>query len=110
MAGANPPIDRMANIVVARYTPLILPQPLNNLLAKGYLKVFPKFTGEESLTAEEHLEAFYSFADNHNISNQDVWMRFFVHSLNGESRKSFKGLAPGSIGGIQALDITFLRH
>jgi hypothetical protein len=72
--------------------------------------VLPKFTGEESITAEEHLEAFYSFADNHDISNQDVWMRVFVHSLNGEARKWFRGLAPRSIDGIQALDDTFLRH
>jgi hypothetical protein len=68
MAGANPPRDRMADIVAARYAPLILPQPLNNLPAEGYLKEFPKFTGEESITVEEHLEAFYSFADNHDIS------------------------------------------
>jgi hypothetical protein len=100
----------MADIVAARYAPLVLPQPLNNLPAEGYLKEFPKFMGEESITAEEHLEAFYSFADNHDISNQDVWMRVFVHSLNGEARKWFRGLAPRSIDGIQALDDTFLRH
>ena len=61
--------------------------------------------GEESINTEEHLESFYSFADN-----QDVWMRVFVHILNGEARKWLRGLAPRSIDGIQALDDTFLRH
>jgi hypothetical protein len=108
MAGANPPRDRMVDIVVARYTPLVLPQPLNDLPDEGYLKVLPKFTGEESIIAEEHLEAFYNFVDNHGILNQDVWIRVFVHSLNGGARKWFRGLAPVSIDGIQALDDTLL--
>jgi hypothetical protein len=34
----------------------------------------------------------------------------FVHSLDGEARKWFRALAPGSIDGIEALDDAFLRH
>jgi hypothetical protein len=37
-------------------------------------------------------------------------MRVFVQSLDGEVRKWFRGLAPGSIAGIEALDIVFLRQ
>jgi hypothetical protein len=36
-------------------------------------------------------------------------MRVFVQSLDGEVRKWFKGLARGSITGIEALDTVFLR-
>jgi ribonuclease HI len=110
MAGANPPPNRMDAIVAARYAPLILPQPLNPLPAGDYLKYMPKFSGEGDLTAEEHLAAFYSYADNLNIENEDVWMRVFVQSLDGEVRKWFRGLAPGSIAGIEALDNAFLRQ
>jgi hypothetical protein len=110
MAGANPPRTRMEAIVAARFTPLILPQPLNALPADGYLKQFPKFTGEGDITAEGHLEAFYSFTDNHAIENEDVWMRIFVHSLDGEARKWFRALPPGSIDGIEALDEAFLKN
>jgi uncharacterized small protein (DUF1192 family) len=110
MAGANPPQNRMDAIVAARYAPLILPQPLNPLPAGDYLKYMPKFSGEEDITAEEHLAAFYSYADNLNIENEDVWMRVFVQSLDGEVRKWFRGLAPGSIAGIEALDNVFLRQ
>jgi hypothetical protein len=110
MAGANPPRNRMDAIVAARYAPLVLPQPMNSLPVGDYLKYMPKFTGEEDITAEEHLSSFYSYADNLNIENEDVWMRVFVQSLDGEARKWFRGLTPGSIDGIEALDDSFLRH
>jgi len=38
----------------------------------------PKFTITEGVTVEEYLEAFYSYADNLDISENDVWMRVFV--------------------------------
>jgi hypothetical protein len=110
MAGANPPMNRMDAIVAARYAPLILPHPVNPLPAGDYLKYMPKFTGEGDITTEEHLTAFYSYADNLNIENEDVWMRVFVQSLDGEVRKWFRGLTPGSIAGIEALDSVFLRQ
>jgi hypothetical protein len=110
MAGVNAPINRMDAIVAARYAPLILPIPMNALPVGYYLKYMPKFTGEEDTTAKEHLLAFYNYPDNLNIENEDVWMRVFVHSLDGEARKWFRGLNPGSIDGIEALDDAFLRH
>jgi hypothetical protein len=103
-------MTRMEAIIAARYAPLVLPQPLNALPADGYLKQLPKFTGEGDITAEEHLEAFYSFTDDNVIMHADVWMRIFVHSLQGEARKWFKALPPGSIDGIEALDNAFLRQ
>jgi hypothetical protein len=109
MVGENPPRTRMEAIIAARYAPLVLPQPLNALPMDGYLKKLPKFMGEGDITAEAHLEAFYSFTDNHAIENEDVWMRIFVHSLDGEARKWFRALPPGSIGGIEALDEAFLK-
>jgi hypothetical protein len=78
MAGANPPRNRMDSIVASRYAPLILPQPMNSLPVGDYLKYMPKFTGEEHITIEEHLATFYSYANNLNIENEDVWMRVFV--------------------------------
>jgi hypothetical protein len=110
MAGENPPRTRMEAIIAARYAPLVFPQPLNSLPMDGYLKQLPKFMGEGDITAEAHLESFYSFIDNHAIENEYVWMRIFVHSLDGEARKWFRALPPGSIGGIEALDEAFLKY
>jgi hypothetical protein len=110
MAGANRPMTRMEAIIDARYAPLVLPQPLNTLPADGYLKQLPKFTGKGDITTEEHLEAFYSFTDDHVIMHVDVWMRIFFHSLEGEDRKWFRALPPGSIDGIEDLDNAILRQ
>jgi hypothetical protein len=110
MAGANPPRNRMYAIVAARYALLIFPQPLNALPAGVYLKQLPKFIGEGDITAEEHLLAFYSYDNNYIIENEDAWMRIFVHSLDGEARKWFRAMTPGSIDGIEDLDDIFLRR
>jgi hypothetical protein len=61
MAGSNPPRNMMAEILACRYAPLVLPQPMNSLLAMEYLKYMTQFTGEGDLTAEEHLASFYRF-------------------------------------------------
>jgi hypothetical protein len=83
---------------------------VNSLPIGYYLKYMPKFTREEYITSEDHLDAFYSNADNLNIENEDVWMRVFVQSLYGEARKWFRGLNPGCIVGIKDLDDVFLRQ
>jgi hypothetical protein len=70
----------------------------------------PKFTGEEDITTEEHIAAFYIYADNLNIENEDVWTRLFVQSLDGDVRKWFRSLDPRSIAGIDALEDAFLTH
>ena len=75
-----------------------------------YQKYMPKFTGEGDATAEEHVEAFYSYAENLNIEQDDVWTRVFVQSLDGHARKWFKELPAGSVDGIEQLDEVFLRH
>jgi hypothetical protein len=109
MAGANPPINRMDAIVAFIYAPLVLHHPMNSLLATDYLKYMPKFIGEEDIIVEEHLVSFYNYADNLNIENEDVWMRVFVQSLDGEASKWFRGLTLGSTAGSEALDDVFLR-
>jgi hypothetical protein len=75
-----------------------------------YQKYMPKFTGAGEYTAEEHIEAFYAYAENINISEEDVWTRVFVQSLDGQARKWFKELPTNSITGIEQLDEVFLKH
>jgi hypothetical protein len=110
MAGANPPRSKMDEILAARYTPLVLPQPMNALPTTNYLKYMPQFTGEGDATAEEHLASFYRFAEIQVIKNEDVWMRVFVQRLDGDARDWFKDLPPRSIDEIASLDDSFLRH
>jgi len=110
MVGANLPITRMDSIVAARYDLVVLPQLMNSFPVGDYRMYIPTFTREWDITIEEHLVSFYSYATNLNIENEDVWMRVFVQILDGEARKWFRGLTPGSIAGIEALDDAFLRH
>jgi hypothetical protein len=106
----NMGVNIMDAIVVARYALFILPHVLYAFPPNDYMKYFPRFNGEGEVTGEEHLNYFYNFADNFNVEHADVWMRLFVHSLNGEARKWFKSIPPNSIVDIDALDDTFLRH
>jgi hypothetical protein len=107
---APPPLTKMQQILAARYAPLILPNPVSAMPTGDYQKYMPKFTGEGDVTAEEHLEAFYSYAKILNIEEEDVWTPVFVQSLDGHARKWFKELPAGSIAGIEKLDDIFLKH
>ena len=80
---ATPQLTKMERILVARYAPLILPNPLIAMPTGDYLKYMPNFIGEGDFTTEEHLEAFYSYVENINIEQEDVWTRVFVQSLDG---------------------------
>jgi hypothetical protein len=44
------------------------------------------------------------------VDYDDVWMRIFVQSLDGEVRKWFMNLRNNSITTITDLDATFLRN
>ena len=61
MAGFRP-------IVQEIYAPLLLPNLLNDF-PLGYLQHLPRFNGETSLSAEDHLATFLDFADNMNIEH-----------------------------------------
>ena len=100
----------MERILVARYAPLIFPNPLAAMPTRDYLKYMPKFTGEGDFIAEEHLKVFYSYVENINIEQGDVWTRVFVQSLDGQDRKWFKELPVGLVAGIEALHDVFLKH
>jgi len=93
-------------IIQARYTTLHLPSQLNNFL-EGYLKHLPRFNGETGLSIEDHLVAFLDFDDNMNIEHQDVYMRLFVQSLEGNVRILFRQLRVDSIHSLNELTTIF---
>src|SRR5713226_568131 len=70
----------------------------------------PRFNGQGETTAEEHWEAFLSYADNQNIEVKDVWMRVFVQSLDGDVRKWFREFPANSITIIEELRDLFMRQ
>lgn len=62
-----------------------------------YLKLLPRFTGEDEITAEKNVAILYAFAEILNVEYLDVVMRLFVQSLDGEEIKWFKTLLANSI-------------
>jgi hypothetical protein len=77
---------------------------------KYYQKYMPKFTGSGDYTVEEHIEDFYAYVENINISGEDVWTKLFLQILDGQARKWFKELLANSVTGIEQLDEVFLKH
>jgi hypothetical protein len=90
----NMVVNKMESIITFRYAPLVVFQKLNAVPIVEYMKYLPIYNGEGDVTVEEHLVAFYNFANNFNIEHVDVWMRLFVQSLDGEVRKWFRGIKP----------------
>ena len=104
------PPNKMDAIVAARYAPLVLPHPLKALPGGDYHKYIPRFNGQGEITTEEHWNAYYSYVDNQNIENRDVWMQLFVQSLDGEVMKWLREFPQNSIYGIKTLEEFFMRQ
>jgi hypothetical protein len=67
----NMVVNKMDAIVVARYALLILPQVLYDFPPNDYMKYLIRFNGEGEVIVEDHLNYFYSFADNFNVEHVD---------------------------------------
>lgn len=89
-------MDAFQPIIQDRYASLHLPDQLNNF-PDGYLKHLPRFNGETCLSVEDHLTAFLGSVDNMNIEHEDVYMRSFVQSLEGNIMIWFRQLRDDSI-------------
>ena len=70
------PLTKMERILIARYYPLNFPNPLSAIPTGDYLKYRPKFTGEGDFMTEEHLEEFYSYAENIKIEQECYGEKF----------------------------------
>jgi len=75
----SPPLIQMAIacFLLNKYDPLDLHQPTSDIL-QDYLKIFPRFNGEDENTTQRHIETFCDFAENLNIEQLDVVLRLFI--------------------------------
>ena len=94
--GISLPPNLVLSNTRSQYIPICFPQALHVFPTKHY-KYLPKFDGEyEYLTAEGHLQSFKYFLDLFDIEHDDVRMRVFSQSLQGNVKKWFKQLQPRS--------------
>jgi hypothetical protein len=90
------------------FKPLRLPYHLHPY-PLDFLEYLPRFSGEDHVTAERHLEAFENFVDQFEIVHDDVTMRLFSKYLFGDVVVWFKGLRVDSIGSWIELCNAFLK-
>ena len=88
--------------------PFWWPRILDDFPAKHY-KYLPEFDGEyEGLTVEKHLQDFEYFLGIFEVEHDDVCMRDFSQSLQGNVKKWLRHLQPESINTWEELSRIFL--
>ena len=94
--------------VIERYNPLVLPlvfQPLPLEL----INQLPLFDGERKrATTEEHMKNLEDLLDLYEIEEDDVCIRMFALSLQGNVKSWFKGLPAASIFSFHQFSRVFL--
>jgi hypothetical protein len=92
-----------------RYSPLKFPSILHDFPLKHY-KYLPQFDGElDGKSAEKHIQVFEHFIELFEIEHDDVSMRAFSQSLQGDAKAWFTHLQPQSISSWDELREAFRR-
>lgn len=90
----------------SRHGPQALPPDLHKIPV-DYMDFLPRYNGENGAIPDERLDAFHDYMDKLNVQFEDVQMRLFVQSLEGEPKKHFRDLAVGSITSWHILESWF---
>jgi hypothetical protein len=105
--------DSVVVAVASRYASLDFkgipgfPNPLHD--NKECLERCPKFNGNDLSKAERHLSDFQYFVDCLEIVHEDVYMRMFYDSLEGNCRIWVKSFPPKFIDSITSFWDLFLK-
>ena len=84
------PHSPVSSNIPNQYRPLHLPHVLHDFHTMHY-KYLPKFDGEsKNLTTKKNLQAFEHFLDLFEVEHDDVCMRDFSQSLQGDVKEWFK--------------------
>ena len=95
-------------IVPDRYKPLVLPSVLH-AFPKNYDLYLPRFDGEcNNVNAEQHVHNVETFLDLFEVDDEDVGIRIFALSLQGQVKSWFKTLPDASISDFQQFIEVFL--
>jgi hypothetical protein len=95
--------------MATRYDPLVLVAPLHNM-PQDYQTRIPQFDGIGSMTTQQHVDKMNDFFDLQEVDEEDVKMRLFAQSLNGEVRKWIKALPVASLNDITSFHQYFLNR
>ena len=76
-----------------------------------YEKWLPRFTGNDEVIVEDHMDSFWAFFQLHPISDaaEDLAMKLLSATLHGNARKWYDNLLDASITSMGQLEETFLK-
>jgi hypothetical protein len=93
----------MADVVVrfslTIYAPLDLaqiPGQPHALTTGEYGERLPKLAGNNAITFEDHVNTFLKFIDDLEVEHEDVVMKMFVQTIEGDAREWYKPLPTNS--------------
>lgn len=109
----TPPTPQRPNpprVMATHFSPLVLPQVLDDMLA-DYQRKISFFDGTpNSITAQQHVDRMEDFYELHEIDAENVAMRLFVQTFAGDVRKWFRGFPAASIATFTELQRQFLNR
>ena len=89
-----------------RFSPIVLPTTLHDL-PQGYSQRLKQFHGERGHFTEEHLRWFLDWVDLEEVDHDDVTVKLFSQTLDGEEIKWYKNLPDDYILSYQAFEYSF---
>jgi hypothetical protein len=82
----------------------------HDLPTSDYLKRLHRFARKFGVSAEDHLAEFSRVVDDFDVEHEDVVMRMFVSTLEGEARTWYKSLPDASIDGWDSFQEKFIER
>jgi hypothetical protein len=105
---------RMDVILAQRFSPFnfsVVPSFLNVVpTIDEWGDCFPKFREDRDDNPTDHLLEFHEVMYQLGIHHEDVLMKMFMYSLEGEAREWFRSLPPSSISSLKYFHVAFHNH
>jgi hypothetical protein len=64
-----------------------------------YGKHLPKFAGNSAVSVQDHFTAFLKFVDNLEVEYEDLVMKMFMQTLEGDAQTWYESLPVASTDG-----------
>ena len=103
-----------ASLLAQRFAPLDFssisgfPHPVPHMSEWG--DFLPVFKEEKEDNPAEHLKKFHECMDLLDLQHEDVHMKMFMHSLEGDARRWYFSLPPSSISSLENFHRVFNEH
>jgi hypothetical protein len=82
----------------------------HELCTRKWLKCLPLIVGRSGESIEDHLVVFSKLLDDFEVEHEDVAMRMFVLTLEGEAQTWYKSLLDASIDGWDSFQEKFTER